>query len=70
MIGRFPILEISPVTYFGGEIIGAKAIPNEEIPISATIIREGHDSFDAHVVLIDPRGKEISRTAMLNASVP
>ena len=64
MIGRFPILDISPVTYFGGEIIGAKAIPNEEIAISATIIREGHDLFIAHVVLIDPRGKEISRTPM------
>ncbi|NCX36729.1 MAG: DUF3416 domain-containing protein [Actinobacteria bacterium] len=45
MIGRFPILDISPVTYFGGELIGAKAIPNERISISATIIREGHDSF-------------------------
>jgi starch synthase (maltosyl-transferring) len=64
MIGRFPILDISPVTYFGGEIIGAKAIPNEEIPVSATIIREGHDSFLAHVVLIDPRGKEVSRNIM------
>ena len=64
MIGRFPILDISPVTQFGGEFIGAKAIPNEEIPVSATIIREGHDSFEAHVILIDPRGKEVSRVAM------
>ena len=64
MIGRFPILDISPVTQFGGEFIGAKAIPHEEIPVSATIIREGHDSFEAHVILIDPRGKEVSRVAM------
>ena len=64
MIGRFPILDISPVTQFGGEFIGAKAIPNEEIPVSATIIREGHDSFEAHVILVDPRGKEVSRVAM------
>ena len=64
MIGRFPILDISPVTQFGGEFIGAKAIPNEEIPISATIIREGHDGFEAHVILIDPRGKEVTRVAM------
>jgi starch synthase (maltosyl-transferring) len=64
MIGRFPILDISPVTQFGGEFIGAKAIPNEEIAVSATIIREGHDSFEAHVILIDPRGKEVSRIAM------
>ena len=65
MIGRFPILDISPVTQFGGEFIGAKAIPNEEIPVSATIIREGHDGFEAHVILIDPRGKEVTRVAML-----
>ena len=64
MIGRFPILDISPVTQFGGEFIGAKAIPNEEIPVSATIIREGHDGFEAHVILIDPRGKEVTRVAM------
>ena len=64
MIGRFPILDISPVTYYGGEFIGAKAIPNEEITIGATIIREGHDSFDAFVILIDPKGREVSRVAM------
>ena len=64
MIGRFPILEISPVTFFGGEFIGAKAIPNERLPIGATIIREGHDSFEAYAVLIDPKGKESARVAM------
>jgi len=64
MIGRFPILDISPVTYFGGELIGAKAIPNERITISATIIREGHDSFEAFAVLVDSKGKESTRVAM------
>ena len=64
MIGRFPILDISPVTHFGGEMIGAKAIPNEEIPVQATIIREGHESFEAYVILVDPRGKEVSRISM------
>ena len=64
MIGRFPILDISPVTYFGGELIGAKAIPNERIAVSATIVREGHDSFDAHAVLIDPKGRESARVSM------
>ena len=64
MIGRFPILDISPVTYFGGEFIGAKAIPQEEITVGATIIREGHDSFEAFVVLIDPKGREVTRVAM------
>jgi starch synthase (maltosyl-transferring) len=64
MIGRFPILDISPVTHFGGEMIGAKAIPNEEISVQATIIREGHESFEAYVILVDPRGKEVSRISM------
>ena len=64
MIGRFPILDISPITYFGGEFIGAKAIPNERLPIGATIIREGHDSFEAFAVLVDPKGKEVTRTPM------
>ncbi len=64
MIGRFPILDISPVTFFGGDFIGAKAIPQEEITIGATIIREGHDSFDAFVILIDPKNREVSRVAM------
>jgi len=64
MIGRFPILDISPVTYFGDELIGAKAIPNERISISATIIREGHDSFSAFAVLVDTKGKETARVTM------
>jgi starch synthase (maltosyl-transferring) len=64
MIGRFPILDIAPVTLFGGEFVGAKAIPNEDIPVSATIIREGHDSFKAYAILLDPNGREAQRVEM------
>lgn len=64
MIGRFPILDIAPVTLFGGEFVGAKAIPNEQIPIGATIIREGHDSFEAFAILVDPKGKAVQKVAM------
>ena len=64
MIGRFPILDIAPVTLFGGEFVGAKAIPNEAIPISASIIREGHDSFEAFAILVDPKGKAVQKIAM------
>ena len=64
MIGRFPILDIAPVVIFGSDHVGAKAVPNEALPISATIIREGHDSFSAFVKLLNPTGKEISRVAM------
>ncbi len=64
MIGRFPILDIAPRVEFGGEIVGVKAIPHEEIPVSATIIREGHDPISGEIVLINPSGKEVSRSAM------
>jgi starch synthase (maltosyl-transferring) len=64
MIGRFPILDISPVVEFGGEYVGAKAIVNEAVKVSATIIREGHEGFSASVILLDPKGKELSRLEM------
>ena len=64
MIGRFPITDIAPVVEFGGELVGVKAIAHEQIPITATVLREGHDSLSADVVLFDPKGKEVSRTAM------
>jgi len=64
MIGRFPILDISPVTEFGGEYVGAKAIPNEKITIGATVIREGHDPFETYAVLTDPSGREVERVQM------
>ncbi|NBV11958.1 MAG: DUF3416 domain-containing protein, partial [Actinobacteria bacterium] len=59
MIGRFPILDVSPVVEFGGEYVGAKAIVNEAVKVSATIIREGHEGFSPYVILLDPKGKEV-----------
>ena len=64
MIGRFPIIDIAPVTNFGGDFVPAKAIPNEKLPVSATIIREGHEGFSAFAILINPQGKEFQRVAM------
>ena len=64
MIGRFPILDISPSVEFGGEQVGVKAIPDELIKVSATIIREGHDGFSASVILIDPKGKVVAKNVM------
>ena len=40
MITRFPVVDISPSIYFGGEWVAAKAVPNESIPVYATIFRE------------------------------
>ena len=45
MISRFGIVDVSPITFFGGEFIGAKAVVDEAVAISATIIREGHEGF-------------------------
>lgn len=64
MINRIPIIDISPAVYFGGEFVPVKAIPGETIPISATIIREGHDRLGAHVILRSIDGRELSRSPM------
>jgi len=64
MIGRLPILDIAPTVFFGGEFVGVKAIPNESLTVSATIIREGHESLSAEAILFDPKGKESARFAM------
>ena len=64
MIGRFPILDVSPSVEFGGDQVGVKAIPDELIKVSATIIREGHEGFSASVLLIDSKGKVTSNNSM------
>lgn len=64
MIGRIPITDISPVVLFGGEFLPVKAIPNEKITITATIIREGDAAFRAYVILVDNAGEEIARVKM------
>ena len=64
MIGRFPILDVSPSVEFGGDQVGVKAIPDELIKVSATIIREGHEGFSASVLLIDPKGRVTSNNSM------
>jgi starch synthase (maltosyl-transferring) len=64
MIGRLPIIDIAPTVYFGGEFIGVKAVVNEAVTLSATVIREGHEAVSAEAVLFDASGKEYSRTPM------
>ena len=54
MIGRIPILDISPVVENGE--FPAKAVTGERLWASATIFREGHDYLRANVVLKDPSG--------------
>ena len=64
MIGRLPIFDLAPTVLFGGEFIGVKAIPHEKLTVSATVIREGHESVEAFVLLFDPTAKLTSRTKM------
>ena len=64
MINRIPITDINPSVFFGGEFVPVKAIAGEEIEVSATIFREGHDALGADVLLFDRNGLELSRTRM------
>jgi starch synthase (maltosyl-transferring) len=64
LINRIPVTEISPTVFFGGDFVPVKAIAGEEIPVSATIFREGHDLLGADVVLYNAQGKELSRSVM------
>lgn len=64
MIGRIPIEDISPVIAFGGEFVPVKAIAHEEITISATVFREGHDGLGVQAILADVQGRELSRVRM------
>jgi len=54
VIGRIPILDIEPVVECGRR--PAKAVVGETFEVSATVIREGHGSLGAGVVLRDPAG--------------
>ena len=64
MINRIPVTDISPAVFFGGEFVPVKAIAGEEIEVSATIFREGHDALGADVLLFDHKGVQLSRTRM------
>ena len=54
MVGRIPILDVMPQVACGRH--PAKATVGEQLPIAATVIREGHDALAAEAVLVDPSG--------------
>ncbi|WP_179810548.1 maltotransferase domain-containing protein [Nocardiopsis sinuspersici] len=60
MIGRLPILDISPDNDLGP----VKAVPGERFTVGATVIREGHDSLAAGVVVYSSRGRRESLVPM------
>jgi len=53
MIGRIPILDVTPSEGCGRW--PAKAVVGETFTVSATVFREGHDAVNANVALRDPR---------------
>ncbi|MEO5653330.1 MAG: maltotransferase domain-containing protein [Marmoricola sp.] len=54
MVGRIPVLDVTPVVEHGRH--PAKASVGEQFEVSAEVFREGHDQHGADVVLIDPSG--------------
>lgn len=65
MISRISISDISPAVFYGGEFLCVKAVPDEAIEVSATVIIEGHEKVSAQVVLHSDDGKVISRHPMV-----
>ncbi|MGW1280287.1 alpha-1,4-glucan--maltose-1-phosphate maltosyltransferase [Streptomyces tsukubensis] len=66
MIGRIPVLDVSPLVDCGRR--PAKAVVGEAIEIGATVFREGHDAVAANVVLRDPAGQPGPWTPMREAA--
>jgi starch synthase (maltosyl-transferring) len=54
MVGRIPVLDVTPVVEHGR--YPAKAAVGETFPVTALVFREGHDQLGADVVLTDPDG--------------
>jgi len=54
MVGRIPVMDVTPVVEHGR--YPAKAAVGEPFTVSALVFREGHDALDADVVLTDPDG--------------
>ncbi len=54
MVGRIPIYDVTPLVNCGAH--PAKAAVGEPFQVSALVLREGHDSLGAEVVLVDPDG--------------
>ncbi|WP_030900058.1 alpha-1,4-glucan--maltose-1-phosphate maltosyltransferase [Streptomyces sp. NRRL F-5126] len=55
MIGRIPVLDVTPLVDCGRR--PAKAVSGETFQVAATVFREGHDAVAANVVLTDPAGR-------------
>ena len=62
LAGRIPVMDVWPVVESGR--MPAKAVVGEQVPVRATVFREGHGSLGVDVVLTDPSGRERTRQRM------
>ena len=62
LTGRIPVSAVEPVIEEGR--FPAKAVVGEDIPVRATVYREGHDAVRATVRLLGPDGEEVQRVHM------
>lgn len=60
--GRIPVTAVEPVVEAGR--FPAKAVVGEDVPVRATVFREGHDGLGATVRLLGPDGVEVQRVHM------
>ena len=69
MVGRIPVMDVSPLVDRGR--LPAKATVGEPFPVSASVFREGHDKLGAEVVLTGPDRKRRPPVRMtLDADAP
>ncbi len=61
---RIPIVDPEPLVEGGA--FPAKAIVGEDVPVSATVFKEGHDIVGANAVLYDAAGAEVHRSLLFN----
>ncbi|MGI4896710.1 MAG: alpha-1,4-glucan--maltose-1-phosphate maltosyltransferase [Janthinobacterium lividum] len=55
-VGRIPVLDVSPAVDGGRR--PSTAVVGEQIPVRATVFREGHDAVAATAVLVRPDGRD------------
>ncbi|WP_309132029.1 alpha-1,4-glucan--maltose-1-phosphate maltosyltransferase [Brevibacterium sp.] len=60
---RIVITDVQPVVEGGA--FPAKATVNEDIPVAATVFREGHDLIGVNAVLFDEAGDEVDRIRLV-----
>lgn len=61
--GRIVVTDPRPLVEGGA--FPAKAVAGENVPVGATVFRDGHDLIGAHAVLLDWAGDEVDRVRLV-----